>query len=136
MKRREFIRIGAMAGAATMVPWRFAYGAFAQTDPLVKFPDGHMLRGLAQMAPAVKDTVTYPGADFYRITMRQFEDKLHPHLGLTKLWGYGNLADATTEFRHLGGAIIATRGRPNAFSFPTSCQTRPTCSRKTTPFPR
>jgi spore coat protein A len=117
MKRREFIRIGAMAGAATMIPWRSAYGAFAQTNPLAKFPDSHTLRGLGQMAPAVADTATYPGVDFYRIVMRQFEDRLHPSLGLTKLWGYGNLTDAPTAFRHLGGAVIARRGRPVRIQF-------------------
>ena len=115
MKRREFVKLTAMAGAAAMWPWRTAHAAFAQSPALQKFLSP--LRGLGDMAAATKVAAgTYaagaghPGVDYYEIAVRQFTDWLHPNLPPTALWGYGNKADDVSTFRHLGGAIVATKG--------------------------
>jgi spore coat protein A len=65
---------------------------------------------------------TYPGsptvADHYTIDINQFTDKLHPALPPTTLWGYhptvtlGGFPQA-----HLGGIIIAQRGKPVQVTF-------------------
>jgi spore coat protein A len=112
MKRRDFVKLTAMAGAATLVPWQRAYASFAQSPSLQKFVSP--LRGLGQMAPAVAVT-NGPAAnaawDYYEISARQFTDVLHPSLPATTLWGYSNTAQ-TSGYAHLGGAIVARRGKP------------------------
>lgn len=118
MRRREFVKLTAMAGAATLLPWQRVYAAFAQTPGgLQKFIAP--LRGLGQMAPAVLVTAgpaASAGYDYYEISIRQFMDKLHPSLPDTALWGYSNTAQ-TSGYAHLGGAIIAQRDRPVRIRF-------------------
>ncbi len=120
MNRRDFLRAGAGA-AALIAASRRAYANWGMQSPaLTKFKDP--LRGLGQMAPAAKaggypagsfGGVSYPAVDYYRIAMRQFNDYLHSEFQATgratAIWGYGNAADATSSFRHLGGAIIARK---------------------------
>ena len=65
---------------------------------------------------------TYPGStvvsDHYTIDINQYMDKLHPALPATTLWGYhptktlGGFPQA-----HLGGILIAQRGRPTQITF-------------------
>ena len=113
MKRRDFVKLAAMAGAATLLPWQRAYGAFTQSPALRKFLDP--LRGLGQMAPAVPVTAGPAAAaayDYYEISVRQYTDQLHRSLPVTTLWGYANSASAPGTERHLGGAIVAQRNRP------------------------
>jgi spore coat protein A len=113
MKRRDFVKLTAMAGAATLLPWQRAYAAFAQSPGMQKFVAP--LRSLGQMAPAIPVT-TGPAAsaayDYYEISVRQYLDQLHPSLPPTTLWGYGNTAQPVSSQRHLGGAVIAQRNRP------------------------
>ena len=103
-----------MAGAGTLFPWQRAYPAFVQTPGgMQKFIDP--LRTLGQMAPAVPVTsgpAASPGYDYYEISARQFTDVLHSSMEPTTLWGYSNTADPAGSERHLGGAIVAQRGRP------------------------
>ena len=93
MDRRAFVKVAAMAGAAALIPWRRAYAAFAQTMPLEKFVQP--LRGLggpAGIPLATPVPSVYPGVDYYELALREFTDQLHPSLGPTTLWGYGNAA--------------------------------------------
>jgi spore coat protein A len=110
MKRRDFVRLTAMAGAAAMWPWRRAYAAFPTSPTLKKFT--HSLRRFGPDIPvaAVDPSSPYAAVDYYKIAMRQYTDQLHPDLPPTKLWGYGQGPE--TGFRHLGGAIVATEGKP------------------------
>lgn len=118
MKRRDFVKLTAMASAATLVPWDRVYAAFAQSPGLQKFMDP--LRGLTQMSPAVGVTTgpaASAGYDYYQISVRQFTDQLHRSLPPTKLWGYTNTGSAPGTERHLGGAIVAHRNRPVRIRF-------------------
>jgi spore coat protein A len=118
MLRRHFIKLSALAGAATLYPWRSAYGAFAQTIALKKFIQP--LRGLGPggIPLATPLTGAYPGVDYYEIAMRDFTDQLHPDLPYpTRLYGYGNAADPASSFRHLGGVIVANRDTPVRIKF-------------------
>jgi spore coat protein A len=111
MDRRNFLKLAAMAGTAALIPWQRAWAAFAQTIPLQKFVQP--LRGLGGpgIPVATPDTATYPGLDYYKIALREFTDQLHPDLLPTRLWGYGD-AGPGAPFRHLGGVIVAQRGKP------------------------
>ncbi len=111
MNRRDFVKLTAMAGAATLMPWQRAYAGYAQTQGLVKFGSGQALRMFGTDIPiAAADTARYPGVDYYNIVMGQYTDQLHPSLGPTTLYGYANAN--SPEFKHLGGAIVATKDRP------------------------
>jgi FtsP/CotA-like multicopper oxidase with cupredoxin domain/fibronectin type 3 domain-containing protein len=93
---------------------------------------------LNQFIPvAVKDTTTYPDADYYEIAVVQYEEKMHTDLPATLLRGYvqlsttvvpgdqvalknvlrdGSLVDTgyfgVTAPHYLGPAIVATKDRP------------------------
>jgi len=110
--RREFIQASAVAGVAAMfLRGRSAHAAFAMSPALGKFVQP--LRQFGVDIPIARSVgVDRYGADYYEIAMRQYTDTLHPHLPATTLWGYGNAADKSRDFRHLGGAIIARSGRP------------------------
>ena len=117
MLRRRFLKLSAMTGAATLFPWRSAYAAFAQTMALKKFIQP--LRGLGPGGIPVATPVQpgpYPRIDYYEIALRDFYDQLHPDLPPTRLYGYGNAAPGS-EFRHLGGVIVANRDRPVRIKF-------------------
>jgi len=83
---------------------------------------------LGQYIPvAVPDTTTYPGSDYYVITVRQFSEKLHRDLPRTRLRGYAQLNRGTDASGHntvepapvhyLGPLIDARRGRPVRIKF-------------------
>jgi spore coat protein A len=112
MKRREFVKLTALAGAAAMWPWRAAYAAFAQSPALLKFGLGQKLRLFGIDIPiATPAGEPYAGVDYYEIAMRQFVDQLHPQLGPTTLRGYANAASSGAQ-KHLEGAILATVNKP------------------------
>ncbi len=126
MERRKFVKILGAAGVASALPLKFnlfrpgkAFGAltWVSSPALQKFVQA--LPGLGPsgipVAAPVPDPV-FPNTDFYRITAGQFTQLLHPSLpGPTHLWGY---TDSTTvNFKHLGGLIIATRGRAARLRF-------------------
>jgi spore coat protein A len=80
---------------------------------------------------AVPDgTRKYKGAsaDHYTIDINQYTDQLHPDLPPTTLWGY-NPANAlgvtgTPTQRHLGGIIVAHRGKPVQITFRNNLPTQ------------
>lgn len=132
--RREFLKNSVVTGAVlatggvgSLLRPQKVY-AFAQSPTnLRKFIIG--LPGLGptganeigQYLPvATPNTIKYPGVDFYRIAMMQYEELLHPDLPKpTKLWGY---ADVTGMFKkpdskYLGGVIVAKSGRPVRINF-------------------
>jgi spore coat protein A len=117
MLRRDVLKLSAMAGAATLFPWRSARAAFARTIPLEKFIQPLREPGPGGIPLATRLTGVYPGTHYYEIAMRDFTDQLHPQLAPTRLYGYGDAAGAASSFRHLGGVIVAERGTPVRVKF-------------------
>ncbi len=116
MNRRDFFRLTAMAGAATLIPWRRVYASYNRTQPLIKFGPGQSLRMFGTDIPvASANTTRYPGVDYYNIVMGRYTDRLHPDLPPTTLYGYADAA--TRHFKHLGGAIVASTGKPVRISW-------------------
>jgi spore coat protein A, manganese oxidase len=98
MKRRDFLKYGAMTGAATLMPWdklvTSAFAAPAPTSPnLTKYLD-------ALPVPA-----TLPAASSYQIAMTQFKQQLHSQLPPTSVWGYGGTYPGPTIEAHKGQPI-------------------------------
>ena len=112
--RRQFLRLAASTGVATLLPWR-RVAAYARSVALRKFVQPLAGLGPAGIPVAQPDLLTYPGIDYYRMMMGGYEQSLHPDLPPTHLWGY---SDATApNFRHLGGVIVARAGTPVRVSF-------------------
>jgi len=128
INRRQFLKMTAMAGGATLLPlplrWLGSGSAYAfnQSPGIPLF--GTALRGagpggipvaLPGVAPAPVTGVTH-----YQILMNQFQDSgVCPTLGPTTLWGYvptTGLGGYTTP-THLGGIIIGQRGKPIQITF-------------------
>ena len=98
-----------------------------QSSPvLTKFLEE--MRAPGKITVALPDgTRTFPGslkvADHYTIDINEFKDQLHPALPPTTLWGYnptlalGVGAGAPVIQSHLGGIIIAQRGKPVQVTF-------------------
>jgi spore coat protein A, manganese oxidase len=105
----------AAGGTATPV-----YG-FAQSPALTKFIQPiRGLGGATGIPVAASDgTRSWPGvtATHYTIDIAPFEDLLHPELANpTRLWGYGGPATGNVS-RHLGGIIVAEKGKPVQITF-------------------
>ncbi len=102
-----------------------------QSSPvLTKFTQELRAPGLIPVA-LPDGTRTWPGAvtstplvaDHYTIDINQYTDQLHPDLPATTLWGYnpsralGVPLGGTVTQKHLGGILIAQRGRPTQITF-------------------
>jgi len=87
LRRRDFLRLGAMAGAGCLLfPRNYVFG---QNSP--------KLRPFVDPLPIPP---VLPGAASFDIHMRQFFQKLHRDLPPTKLWGYeGMFLGPTFEVR-------------------------------------
>lgn len=76
---------------------------------------------LGQYLPvAIPDTTTYPGSDYYEISLVEYAEKMHSDLPPTKLRGYvqTNTTDPTVKVPHnLGPIIVAQRNRPVRVKF-------------------
>ena len=93
-----------------------------QSSPvLTKFLEE--MRAPGKIPVALPDgTRSFPGsslvADHYTIDINEYQDRLHPALPPTTLWGYhptqtlGGFPQA-----HLGGIVIAQRGKPTQITF-------------------
>ena len=122
VNRRDFLKLGAMAGAGFALPLKWVPGrafGFSQSPAGIR----KFISALTGLGPAganemgqyipiaTPDTTTFRGVDYYQLVMKQFSEQLHPDLpGPTKFWGY---ADATNPVsKYLGGLIVARKGRP------------------------
>ncbi len=83
---------------------------------------------LGQTMPiAVPDTTTFPGADYYEISLREYHEKMHTDLPATQLRGYvqtnngtdlnGNNTIAPAPIHYMGPLIVAKRDRPVRVKF-------------------
>ena len=94
--RRQFLKGAAIAGVGMALPLKFGIKdahAFYQSPGLQKF--AQPLHGVHAVPPeaisvAIPDLTPAPvtGVTHYTITIRQFQNTLHPALGPTTLWGY------------------------------------------------
>ncbi|MCX9012288.1 MAG: multicopper oxidase [Candidatus Methanoperedens sp.] len=117
MNRRTFVKLaGTAIGAAALgigirnIPGVSAASPPVPLDPLTlaKYVDDLVVP--PEFTPI--DNPSYPDADYYGITMRQFTQKLHRDFPSdTTVWGYGAAGnDATSHFP--GFTIKATKGKP------------------------
>ncbi|MGZ6367367.1 MAG: multicopper oxidase family protein, partial [Ktedonobacteraceae bacterium] len=123
--RRQFVAGTVVAGAALAVPWYFdtrTAFAFYQSQGLRMF--AQPLRGVGPGGIPIATPDAFPapvtGATHYSLTMTQFTDQLHPHLGPTTLWGYNPvvpLGGGTQSQKHLGGIFVVQRGVPVQVTF-------------------
>jgi FtsP/CotA-like multicopper oxidase with cupredoxin domain len=122
--RREFLQIVAATGAATIIPWRRAYAFYqspgtpipgAQWPGIAKYATSLRGVGPAGIPVAASDGVSaVTGATHYSLRVAEFADHLHPSLGPTTLWGFNPsiaLGGGLQPQRHLGGIIVATKGK-------------------------
>ncbi len=136
VSRRNFLKLGAFAGAGMLLPKNWLAGVrhsgprlapvgphFAQSDQLAKFIQPLRKVG-ADIPVAVPDTTDpgwwQPGVTHYTIDIGQFEDSLHPDLpNATRLWGFGQNYSAVSSSwaKHLGGIIAVKRGTPVQITF-------------------
>jgi FtsP/CotA-like multicopper oxidase with cupredoxin domain len=115
--RRDILKTGAIAGAASFLPWKGIISqafAYSQSANLLKFvqPLRDVTSGGIPIA-ASDGTVPYAtgAATHYSLALEQFEDLLHPNLpNPTRLWGYRSTPTGASG--HLGGIIVANRGTP------------------------
>ncbi|WP_133240247.1 laccase [Dehalogenimonas alkenigignens] len=102
---------------------------WAYSPPIRKFVDGlpglgpGAANNLGQYIPiANPDKLTYPGSDYYEISLREYNEKLHSDLPPTRLRGYvqtnngtnagGTLNNVTpAPIHYLGPLIIAQKDR-------------------------
>jgi spore coat protein A len=120
VNRRSFIKSTAALGAGALAFRKRAW-AFAQSPTTIrKFVTS--LPGLGPSAKneigqyiplATKNTITFAGqqTDFYNMAVATYSERMHPDLpGKTDFLGYFDLA--TYDQKYLGGAIVATKGKP------------------------
>jgi spore coat protein A len=124
MKRFLLLTLILLTAGAIVAMGTPASAQFAQSPQLQKF--AQPLRNLQVFDPngipvAVADgTRKWPGvtATHYTIDIGQFQDQLHPDLGPTTLWGFGqNFINNTNWTKHLGGVIVAQKGQPIQITF-------------------
>ena len=121
MNRRQFLR--ATAGAASLMTLRRNVFAYGVTSPGLKLFKT-VLRGVGPGGIPVAQPDAGPapvtGATHYSLNIGQFQDRLHPDLGPTTLWGYSPsqaLGERAHPTRHLGGIIVAQKGTPLQLTF-------------------
>lgn len=126
VSRRDLLKVGAMAGAGLLLPWRGSIGtahAFVVQSPgLTKWATTLRSVGPGGIPVAAPDALPAPvtGALHYTIDIGQFTDTLHPALDPTTLWGYNPtvaLGGGVQPQRHLGGIIVAQKGVPIQITF-------------------
>jgi len=104
-------------------------------SPLLrKFVDGLPGVGTANannlgqyLSIAKPDTTTYPGSDYYEISVREYTEKMHSDLPPTRLRGYvqtnkgtdsnGNNTLVPDPIHYLGASIVAQKDRPVRIKF-------------------
>lgn len=126
ISRRRFLQISGLAAGASMLPMPLrwlgtgrAY-AFAQSPKMRKF-----VTTLPGLSPAgannIGQYITLPTnspqmfagqmTNVYNLGVKMFGEKIHPDLKKsTHFYGYYDLASG--DQKYLGGAIVATRGKP------------------------
>ena len=124
--RRDFIKTSAIVGAGMALPMKFGvrkgYAATTANSPnLRKWVQPMRTLGGPNGIPVLSGNPdpVFTNTTFYEVTVGEFSDQLHPDLpNPTKLWGYWDTSNPVQ--RHLGGVIIAERGKPDRAYGPAS----------------
>ena len=125
MGRREFLKGAAAIGAGLAVPGKLGIPTVwaAANSPTYLRKWAQPLRGLTALgdpagipvAQGVPDPV-FPNTVFYQITAGEYTDRLHPSFpNPTRLFGYWDTTNPIK--RHLGGLIVAERGKATRIRF-------------------
>jgi spore coat protein A, manganese oxidase len=131
VERRKFLVAGTVGGAAMLLPHGVqrvrAYTStdrkkestdttVPQTPPLEKYVDP-----LPRPVTAIPDPYVYPGADYYEITMLQYQWQFHRDLGKAAVWGYWAMnprdPDKPIGMGYLGPTINATKDHPTVIMY-------------------
>jgi spore coat protein A len=120
--RRQFLKASVLTGAGLLAPLKGARAAPAMAPPaaLTAKPayaaataaSPNLTRWLDKLPipPALApDTSTYPGKDYYEISMEQRSWRFHSQLNAAPSWGYWS---GSTGIGYLGPTIVAQEGRP------------------------
>jgi FtsP/CotA-like multicopper oxidase with cupredoxin domain len=124
------------------------YSNWANTKPLRKFVDtlpgltSAGINNLLQYIPIGNpDIVTYPGSDYYEISLIEYSQKMHSDLAATRLRGYVQTNNGTdtaacvgactalnntlapSPIQYLGPVIVATKDRPVRIKFTNNLPT-------------
>lgn len=110
------------------IPDYFSTPNWANSPPLTKFVDplpslyikGGTVPAGAYIPVADPDKTTYPGSDYYEISLVQYQQKMHSDMNPTTLRGYvqTNTDDPNISQPHyLGPVIIAQKGVPVRIKF-------------------
>ena len=97
MNRRTFVKLAAVAGASTMIPWGdggFIRRAFAQYVTQNTLVPGDITKYDAPMIiPPAMPGKLGKNKDKYKIAMRQFNQQILPssQYGPTTVWSYGSI---------------------------------------------
>ncbi len=81
---------------------------------------------LGQYLPiAVADTATFPGSDYYQISLQQYTEQMHSDLPPTTLRGYVQVSNGTpvAPIHYMGPVIVANRNRPVRIRFTNNLPT-------------
>jgi spore coat protein A, manganese oxidase len=132
--RRQFIKTtagaaGALAASGILLKAGRAY-PFSNSPGLKKFIDPLPIFG-PNIPLATADKSTYPGVDYYEITAGWYQQSLSSDMVRvfktytgTRLYGYQDSAfglnpnnKSLNNGKHLGGAILATKGTPARLKF-------------------
>lgn len=121
MKRRTFLKsttlvsVGATTGMFAPVSngW-----AFVQSDAIQKFamPLRRFGNRPEDIPIAQPDGTGAYGAQHYTLELSEFRDQIRPGGGTTRLWGFRDASSAQAR-KHLGGIIVAERGKPVQVTF-------------------
>ena len=102
LTRRDFLKVSMASGAAAALASTLKGGqAFAAGTPNIAKFTNRIVHPIPKLEP---DTTTYPGADYYQITMSEGSHRFHSQLGVARTLRYGAMP-------YLGPTIEARRGR-------------------------
>jgi spore coat protein A len=136
VSRREFLKFSAIAGAAAVLPLKFAlreaYAQYGLNSPsLQKFIQPlRSIGGIAGVFNAAQQAIPVAGNDgtrawgttsatHYTVNIGPFSDQLHPSLPPTALLGFhpANVLAGNATPMHLGGVIAALKNAPVQITF-------------------
>src|SRR5438552_14582394 len=119
--RRDILRAGLLLSGASLMPrWALADGS---SNSRVRSP---FLRPFAQelsIPPVVQPTAPFgtqrqvpPGAIFNQMRIREVQEKVHPDLPPTTLWGYQDANQPGTRI-YPGHTFVGRQGQPRVVRF-------------------
>ncbi|HET9578595.1 MAG TPA: multicopper oxidase domain-containing protein [Usitatibacter sp.] len=114
ISRREFLKLGAGAGAMLASAWTTSNAHAANAIA------GTQLRPYVQPLPVPGDGIvvaTASAPDTYTFVQREISRQLHPGLPATPLWAYDDGSGLAGQAGSFGMAVVARTGTPVSMSF-------------------